>query len=75
MNNMLCKECVAQNSAETKESLRVIMPIMYHDRIEKLLDAYKPGGCASDVKICCEDGHEYNCDAKCRPVKGKKGKD
>mmetsp|Transcript_37363 Transcript_37363/g.54638 ORF Transcript_37363/g.54638 Transcript_37363/m.54638 type:complete len:456 (-) Transcript_37363:846-2213(-) len=84
MNNMLCKECVVQNSAETKESLRVIVPSMYHDRIEKLLDANKPGdldvgvchhGCASDVKICCEDGHEYNCDAKCRPVKGKKGKD
>eukprot|EP00957_Ditylum_brightwellii_P076085 5783532-Ditylum_brightwellii.AAC.1 len=77
MNNMLYKKCVVQDSAETKESLCVIVPPEYHDRIEKLFDVNKQGdlgmgicqhGCASDFKICCEDGHKYNCDAKSRPV-------
>ena len=63
----------------------MIVPHKYHEQINTFLDVNQLSfkldasvfhhGCASDVNICCENGHEVGCKAKSRPVKEKKGKD
>eukprot|EP00957_Ditylum_brightwellii_P009513 718153-Ditylum_brightwellii.AAC.1 len=60
------------------------MPPEYHQKINTFIDinqlsfkldaSVSHNGCASEVNICCENGHEFGCKAKNRPVKGKKGK-
>ena len=84
-DNMLCRECVEKDSAETREGLCMIVPQQYHEQINSFLDVNQLSfkldasvihhGCASDVDICCENGHKFGCKAKSRPVKEKKGKD
>eukprot|EP00957_Ditylum_brightwellii_P207761 15354425-Ditylum_brightwellii.AAC.1 len=84
-DNTLCREYDEKDSAQTREGLCMIVPPEYHQQINTFLGVNQLSfkldasvihhDCASNVNIFYDNGHEFGCKAKYRPVKEKKGKD